>query len=113
MELIIDKELFQWEKDRAVHIISSLEEPQISCVQFYNKRVQYGPEVPLLNGSAKIPNFLLEEPYPIMALACIGEPGDTKVIARKEFKVIKRTKPEQYEEEEEEKYVIYDGGEEM
>lgn len=57
-----------------------------------------------------------------MAVACIGIEGDTKVIARKEFRVIPRIKPEFYEDDEipegpdipedTDKEVIYDGGEE-
>lgn len=119
MEIITDKELFQWEKNRFIQVIIDLaEDPQISYVQFYNKNHPCGPENPLVNGLAKIPNHLLKEPYPIMAIACTGTPGDTKPIKRKEFKVIKRARPVHYYDDEngeegtESKWVIYDGGEE-
>jgi len=47
-----------------------------------------------------------------MALACIGETGATQVLTRREFKVIKRVRPENYKEESSDDFisVIYDGG---
>ena len=115
MILRIDKELFQWEKGRYVYIDSVEGDPAVSSVQFYNKKSRYAPEVLIEEGKAQIPNFLLKEALPIVAVACIdSEDGGTQVIARRVFKVLARTKPEFYFDDEETGIeVIYDGGEEI
>ena len=111
MNLWIDKELFQWEKDRYVNISLSESDPQVTFIQFYNDRSSVSPEIPLENNRAEIPPVLLEECLPIMAVACIGRRGRTQVVGRRQFKVIKRAKPQEYIDTG--KYVIYDGGEEV
>lgn len=115
MEIMVERELFQWEKNRKIYVEQSTNEPQITYIQFYNKNSCSGPEIPLLGGSASIPNYLLREPYPIMAVACIGVQGNTQAIGRREFKIIKRPRPENYYHNEEgvQKQIIYDGGEEQ
>ena len=114
MKLRIEKELFQWEKNRFDYVETSINEPEITYVQFYNGKAAYGPEVPLKEGKAQIPNYLLRENLPIMAVACVGSEGDTQAIARREFRVLKRAKPEFYfDEDDTSKDVIYDGGEEI
>jgi hypothetical protein len=55
-----------------------------------------GPEVPLENNKAKIPDYLLKESLPIMAVACIGSKGRTQVVGRREFKVIQRARPKEF-----------------
>lgn len=96
MRLWIEKELFQWEKDRYVNISSNNSEPEITFIQFYNEEDIVGPEVPLKNNRAKIPNYLLEKSLPIMAVACAGKEGETQVIERRKFRVLKRAKPDSY-----------------
>lgn len=115
MEITIERELFQWEKNRRIFVTQIPNEPKITCVQFYNKNSCSGPEVPLINGIANIPNYLLREPYPITAVACFNSEGNTQVVCRKEFKVLKRPRPENYYHNEEDmgKHIIYDGGEEV
>lgn len=111
MTLRIDKELFQWEKGRFVFVdIKEGEEP-VTHVQFYNNKSKYGPEIPLVDGKALIPNYLLKENLPIMAVACTGIFGETQVVGRREFKVLKRAKPEYYvEDDDASKDIVYDGG---
>ena len=111
MKLWIEKELFQWETERYVNVVLDNGDPSVTFIQFYNNVKKAGPEVPLKDNKAKIPDYLLEESLPIMAVACIGSKGSTQVIDRKQFKVVKRAKPEQFIEEG--KHVIYDGGEEV
>ncbi len=136
MKLIVEKELFQWEKNRYVHLISQESDPTITYIQFYNSKVAYGPEVPLKSGKAKIPNSLLVDGVPLTAIACTGTKGNTKPIVRKEFNVIRRARPSLYYEDLEDsdepdipdvpdvpeqpdspgqdgKDVVYDGGEEV
>lgn len=117
MLIRIDKELFQWEKNRYVYVDFDSNEPKITYVQLYSGRDSLGPEIPLENGKVKIPNYLLQKSLPITALACIGslEEG-TQVIARRAFKVIPRAKPESYFDDEDADTgieVIYDGGVEV
>ena len=110
MKLWIEKELFQWETDRYVNISQDSDLP-ITFVQFYNNKSKIGPEIPLKDNKAKIPDYLLEESLPIMVVACVGSKGKTQVIGRREFRVIKRAKPDDFMEDD--KHVVYDGGEEV
>lgn len=111
MKIWINKELFQWEKDRWIYIETLENEPEISYVQFYNQKSTYGPEVKLKDNKAKIPNYLLKDYFPIMAVACVGEEGSGKAVSRRKFRVIKRVKPENYTDDLDEGIeVIYDGG---
>lgn len=115
MTLRIDKELFQWEIDRYVIIDAVEGDPEVSSVQFYNKNSRYAAEIPVENGQAQIPNFLLKEALPIVAVACIETKNKgTQVVTRRVFKVLERTKPEFYFDGEDTGIeVIYDGGEEI
>lgn len=106
MTLTIEKELFQWEKDRFVIV----NDEQITCVQFYNKKSKYGPEVLVKEGKALIPNYLLKEDLPIIALACTGPSDRAQVKNRREFKVLSRIKPENYIDDDTVVEIIYDGG---
>ena len=117
--LKIEKELFQWEKGRYVYI--STEHPEITTIEFYNKKSKMGIEVYVVDQKAKIPNMLLKESLPIVALACSDTVDGTKVLSRKVFKVLARPKPEFYVDDDEEPGnpdipgidVIYDGGVEI
>ena len=112
MKLFIDKELFQWEKNRYVFLEVAESDPSPTCIQFYNKKTFLGPEVKIVDNKAKIPDYLLADYLPIMALACTGLPGETQVITRREFKIIKRAKPENYKEDSDDEFydIVYDGG---
>ena len=129
MNLFVEKELFQWEKNRYVYLSLEENDPTITYMQFYNSKSTHGPEILLQSGKAKIPNYLLADGVPVMAIACTGTKGNTKPIMRKEFKVIKRARPDYYYEDNDDpgsdtpdvpdvpgdddnKDIIYDGGEE-
>lgn len=103
MKLWIEKELFQWETERYVNISQDSDLP-ITFIQFYNNKSKTGSEIPLEDNKAKIPDYLLEESLPIMAVACTGSKGKTQVIGRREFRVIKRAKPDDFMEDD--KHVI-------
>lgn len=114
MILKIEKELFQWEKGRYVFVELDEKDPAISSIQFYNKNSKYAPEVPVENGKAQIPNYLLKENLPIVALACSDTEDESLVMGRRVFKVLARSKPEFYiDDEDTSKDVIYDGGVEV
>lgn len=106
--LSIDRELFQWEKERNVIVDSS---KQITYVQFYNDKTKEGPEVAVVNGVAKIPNYLLKESLPITALGYVKTLTETKIVCRKTFRVLKRARPQSYVDDSFEIIdIIYDGG---
>lgn len=112
--ITIDKELFQWERDRYIFVDFNAQEVKPTFVQFDNKISKYGKVVPIQENKVKIPDSLLEEKLPIMANICIGSEKNMQVVARREFKVIPRTKPDSYiDQENVYKEVIYDGGEEI
>lgn len=114
MKIEIDKELFQWEKNRQVSVTLEENDPEISFVRFYNKVQGYSIPVPLVDGTAQIPNNFLKEALPIMALACVGEKDDLKVIFRRQFRVLRQAKPIDYQDENNlDIELIYDGGEEL
>ena len=96
MKLWIEKELFQWEKKRYVHIFLEDQDPEVTFIQFYNERSGTSPEIPLKDNKAEIPEYLLMESLPIMAVACTGEKGETQVVGRRQFKVVKRVRPDSY-----------------
>ena len=108
--LKINKELFQWEKNRYVYVDESL---NLSYLEFYNSKSKIGLESPIEDGKAKIPNLLLKQNLPIVTLGCIKIKGETQVLCRREFRVIPRAKPESYIDEDTYLDVIYDGGEEI
>lgn len=115
MKLKIDKELFQWEKNRKVEIVyEDDQEKKPTSIQFYNAKASYGPNVLIENNSAIIPNYLLAQNLPIIAAACLDSEDESIVLTRREFKVLKRVKPELYQDEDDtSKDIIYDGGEEL
>ena len=116
MKIKIEKELFQWEKDRKILIETYPKEPVITIVEFYNADSKVGEAEVLKNNEALIPNQLLKVAKPLTVLACVGEFGNTKPIARKEFRVIPRPCPEGYQQDQplpEDTIIIYDGGEEI
>ena len=115
MKLKIDKELFQWEKNRKIEIIyENSFEKEPTSIQFYNAKVPYGPNVSIQDNKAIIPNYLLKQNLPITAAACYDSDNESIVLTRREFKVLKRTKPEFYQDDDDtSKDIIYDGGEEL
>lgn len=109
MNLWIERELFQWEKNRYVYF-SNDSEQEVTYIQFYNNKSGRSIEVSLEQNKAKIPDVLLSESLPIMAVACTGKRGEGHVLFRRQFKVIKQPRPESYTDAD--KYIVYDGGEE-
>ena len=107
----IDKELFQWEKNR--YVTFSFQEQVPSYFTFYNPKSKLSLEIFPQGDKVKIPDILLKEALPITVEACIGEIGEGQVIDRHTFKVLKRPRPENYIDKEEENYIIYGGGEEI
>lgn len=125
MRIYVDKELFQWEKNRYIFIkTDSASEELPTFAQFYNKKMLKSLDSPVIDNKIKIPNQLLEYDIPVMVVVCTGSYEDAHAISRKEFKIIRRAKPENGSENPDEpdipseddptdKDIIYDGGEEV
>ena len=129
MRIYIEKELFQWEKNRYILIeTDSASEELPTFAQFYNKKMSKSIDNPVIDNKIKIPNQLLEHDIPVMVVVCSGSYEDAHAISRKEFKIIRRAKPENGSEDPDEpespdipgggddpidKDIICDGGEEV
>ena len=108
--LKIDKELFQWEKERYIIVMDST----ITHVQFYNREDGFAQEVRVVDGKAQIPNKFLKEALPIVALECKQVMTGSQVLGRRVFKVLKRARPENYVDTDDGfKDIVYDGGVEV
>ena len=131
MKIFVDKELFQWEKNRYILLEAEPAEEQPTFAQFYNSRMSVSLDNPVVNGKVKIPPQLLEQDIPIMVIICSGSYENAHVISRKEFKIIKRARlgngfngsggseepdipdvPDTPDIPDTDKDIIYDGGEE-
>ena len=112
MIISIEKELFQWDKNRSVNI--KLEENDIAPthLQFYNKKSSHGLEFSFEN-TMKIPNALLKEKLPITILACLKDVLEEQFLCRREFKVLARPKRDSYVDDDVIIEIIYDGGMEV
>ena len=110
--ITIDKELFQWETGRYVTIEDNFS--FITSVQFYNSKSKYSFDVKVEKGQALIPNDLLKEDLPIIALGCVKKDENEQVVCRKSFQVIPRPSPVTYSAEDGPEIpgidVVYSGG---
>lgn len=123
MKIKVEKELFQWEKDRKIIIETSPEDPVITILEFYNSGSRVGEAEVLENNEAFIPNHLLKTTKPLMVLACTGEIGNTQPIDRRQFRIIPRACPEGYDDSDTDippipdwpvnTLIIFNGGEEI
>lgn len=122
MKIKIDKELFQWEKDRKIIIETSSDDPDITILEFYNTGSRVGEAEVLQGNEAFIPNHLLRSSTPLTVLACTGEKGNTKPIDRRQFRIIPRPCPEGYDDDSvapptpdypTDIFIIFNGGEEI
>lgn len=93
MKIFVEKELFQWEKNRYILLEVDTAEDLPTFAQFYNSRMSVSLENPVIDNKVKIPPQLLEQDIPIMVIICSGTFGNAHVISRKEFKVIRRARP--------------------
>ena len=113
MKIEIDKELFQWDKNRCLTISLNDSETSPSVLQFYNSKSPEAIEREFFKDKNTIPNELLKDYLPIVVLACSNDGEETKVLHRKEFKVLKRPRPENYIDDDLSIELIYDGGVEI
>lgn len=110
MKILIDKQLYQWERGRTVRIEKSSLESDVTSVHFYNREFGEAYVRLVIGDYAEIPDELLQEYLPIYAVAC----ANNQVLATAKFYVTRRAKPENYSESGvTELHIIYDGGVEV
>lgn len=105
VEITTGKQLFQWEKERFIHIDPPT---QARYAQFYNAKSKVALESDIEGGQALIPNELLMQNLPITVIICSEDGDGTWVIGRKILPILTRKKPETYIADDEE--VILFGG---
>lgn len=93
VKIIIEKELFQWEIDRTVNIIIEEGDVDITFVEFYSDKSKTSERFKYAGTPVAIPDYFLQDTKQLVVSAC----SDVGVVARKEFKVLFRKRPEDYQ----------------
>lgn len=110
VKIVIEKELFQWEVDRTVDVIIEEGDADITFVEFYSDKSKTSERFEYIGAPVIIPDYFLQDTKQLVVSAC----SDIGVVARKEFKVLFRKRPEDYQGDiDEDKEIELDGGEEV
>lgn len=110
VKIVIEKELFQWEVNRTVDIIIEEGDTDITFIEFYSDKSKTSERFEYTGAPVAIPDYFLQNTKQLVVSAC----SDIGVVARKEFKVLFRKRPEDYQGDiDENKEVELDGGEEV
>lgn len=95
-------ELWQWDTGRKIVVddksVSEVHYSKYSSTQAITREV--------INGKAEIPNFLLQDTHAVTAYAYSGSIGNGYTMAEKTFNVVKKPKPANYVETEEDKAIL-------
>ena len=95
-------ELWQWDTGRKIVVddksVSEVHYSKYSSTQAISREV--------INGKAEIPNFLLQDTYAVTAYAYSGSIENGYTMAEKTFNVVKKPKPANYVETEEDKAIL-------
>lgn len=95
-------ELWQWDTGRKIVIddksVSEVHYSKYSSTQAITREV--------INGKAEIPNFLLQDTHAVTAYAYSGSIENGYTMAEKTFNVVKKPKPANYVETEEDKAIL-------
>lgn len=95
-------ELWQWDTGRKIVVddksVSEIHYSKYSSTQAITREV--------INGKAEIPNFLLQDTHAVTAYAYSGSIGNGYTMAEKTFNVVKKPKPANYVETEEDKAIL-------
>lgn len=95
-------ELWQWDTGRKIVVddksISEIHYSKYSSTQVITREV--------INGKAEIPNFLLQDTHAVTAYAYSGSIENGYTMAEKTFNVVKKPKPANYVETEEDKAIL-------
>ena len=95
-------ELWQWDTGRKIVVddksVSEVHYSKYSSTQAITREV--------IDGKAEIPNFLLQDTYAVTAYAYSGSIENGYTMAEKTFNVVKKPKPANYVETEEDKAIL-------
>lgn len=95
-------ELWQWDTGRKIVVddksVSEVHYSKYSSTQAITREV--------INGKAEIPNFLLQDTHAVTAYAYSGSIENGYTVAEKTFNVVKKPKPANYVETEEDKAIL-------
>lgn len=95
-------ELWQWDTGRKIVVddksVSEVHYSKYSSTQAITREV--------INGKAEIPNFLLQDTHAVTAYAYSGSIENGYTMAEKTFNVVKKPKPDNYVETEEDKAIL-------
>lgn len=95
-------ELWQWDTGRKIVVddksVSEVHYSKYSSTQAITREV--------VNGKAEIPNFLLQDTHAVTAYAYSGSIENGYTMAEKTFNVVKKPKPANYVETEEDKAIL-------
>ena len=95
-------ELWQWDTGRKIVVddksVSEVHYSKYSSTQAITREV--------INGKAEIPNFLLQDTHAVTVYAYAGSVENGYTMAEKTFNVVKKPKPANYVETEEDKAIL-------
>lgn len=95
-------ELWQWDTGRKIVVddksVSEVHYSKYSSTQAITREV--------INGKAEIPNFLLQDTHAVTVYAYSGSIENGYTMAEKTFNVVKKPKPANYVETEEDKAIL-------
>ena len=97
---IVGTQLSQWDTGRIVSVSNS----DATKIHFANQGDSKAPIIDIINGEAKIPDYLLQTGKTLFAYAVL----DGVTLESKSFSVSKRAKPEDYVYEEDQRNYIYE-----
>lgn len=95
-------ELWQWDTGRKIVV----DDNSVSEVHYSKYSSTQAITRPVINGKAEIPNYLLQDMHDVTVYAYSGSIENGYTMAEKTFNVIKKPKPANYVETEEDKEFI-------
>lgn len=95
-------ELWQWDTGRKIVV----DDKSVSEVHFSKYSSNQAITREVINGKAEIPNFLLQDTHAVTVYAYAGSVENGYTMAEKTFNVVKKPKPANYVETEEDKAIL-------
>lgn len=95
-------ELWQWDTDRKIVV----DDKSVSEVHYSKYSSNQAITREVVNGKAEIPNFLLQDTHAVTVYAYSGSIENGYTMAEKTFNVVKKPKPANYVETEEDKAIL-------
>ena len=95
-------ELWQWDTGRKI----AVDDKSVSEVHFSKYSSNQAITREVVNGKAEIPNFLLQDTHAVTVYAYAGSVENGYTMAEKTFNVVKKPKPANYVETEEDKAIL-------